>query len=66
MRGNKNEILFPMKCSNFEKFEDAKRVIISCNVENRQYNSQKNKNKKQTMVDQIQHRKLKIEQREHH
>ena len=66
MRGNKNEILFPMKCSNFEKFEDAKRVIISCNVENRQYNSQKNKDNRQTMVVLIQHRKLKIEQREHH
>ena len=41
MRGNTNEILFPMKCS---KFEDAKKVIISCNAENIQYNSQRTNN----------------------
>jgi hypothetical protein len=47
-------------------FEDTKGVIRSRKLEERQYNGQKKRTKRQTMVYKALHRKLKIKQHESH
>jgi hypothetical protein len=50
-----------------KKFEDTKGVIRNCKLKkDTQYNVQKKQDKGLTMIYKILHRKLKVEQHEHH
>ena len=67
IRWDDNDIPFVLDQHAKEKFADSNEIMRSRKSKDRRYNGQKKKNpKRQTTIYKTLHRKLKIEQHEHH